>query len=133
MDAMLESTRPSFTINVKLSIPVVPAIGVTINLSGKGDDDLTAGQIAGAASGTLPDVFMNSTGSGAILTSAGALKNLKENWEAMPAHFREQFNPELIKMCMPSPDKMYCIPYTGFGSFMYRNLDVLEADRKSVV
>ncbi|TIT43464.1 MAG: extracellular solute-binding protein, partial [Mesorhizobium sp.] len=32
---------------------------VTINISGKGDDDLTTGQVTGAASGNLPDVFMN--------------------------------------------------------------------------
>ena len=37
--------------------------GVTIEIVGKGDDDLTAGQVAGAASGNLPDVFMNAQSS----------------------------------------------------------------------
>nr|WP_306263401.1 ABC transporter substrate-binding protein [Pararhizobium sp. IMCC3301] len=101
--------------------------GVKINLSAKGDGDLTSGQIAGAASGTLPDVFMNSTAVGSTLTAAGALKNIKAEWDAMPAEFRDQFNKDLIDVCTPKPDVMYCIPYTGFGSFMYRNLGVLEA------
>lgn len=101
--------------------------GLKITISGRGDDDLLTGQIAGAASGTGPDVFMNSTSLGAILVQAGALKNIHEDWMAMPEEFRSQFNPELIEMCTPEPGVMYCLPYTGYGSFMYRNLTVLEA------
>lgn len=100
--------------------------GLKITISGRGDDDLLTGQIAGATSGTGPDVFMNSTSLGAILAQAGALKNLHEDWMAMPEEFRTQFNPDLIKMCTPEPGVMYCLPYTGYGSFMYRNLTVLE-------
>jgi multiple sugar transport system substrate-binding protein len=29
-------------------------------------------------------------------------------------------------MCSPAPEVMYCLPYTGYGSFLYRNLTVLE-------
>lgn len=100
--------------------------GVTINISGKGDGDLTTGQITGAASGTLPDVFMNTTAVGATLTNAGALANIKSNWDALPEEVSGQFNSDLISMCTPAPDTMYCIPYTGYGSFMFRNLTVLE-------
>ncbi|MQX96485.1 extracellular solute-binding protein [Sinorhizobium medicae] len=100
--------------------------GLEITISGRGDDDLLTGQIAGASSGTGPDVFMNSTSLGAILAQAGALKNIYEDWMAMPEDFRAQFNPDLIKMCTPQPSVMYCLPYTGYGSFMYRNLTVLE-------
>ncbi|RNF33889.1 extracellular solute-binding protein [Paracoccus methylarcula] len=99
---------------------------VEITISGRGDDDLLTGQIAGAASGTGPDVFMNSTSLGAILVEAGALKNIYEDWMAMPEEFRKQFNPDLIDMCSPEPEVMYCLPYTGYGSFMYRNLAVLK-------
>src|ERR1700724_1575681 len=45
---------------------------VTINISGKGDDDLTTGEVTGAASGTLPDIFMNGVDVGATLVQAGA-------------------------------------------------------------
>jgi len=99
---------------------------VNITISGRGDDDLLTGQIASASSGTGPDVFMNSTSYGAILAKAGVLKNIYEDWISMPQSFREQFNPDLIAMCTPQPEIMYCLPYTGYGSFMYRNLTVLE-------
>ena len=46
--------------------------GVKIEIIGKGDADLTAGQIAGAASGNVPDVFMNGIGTGAQLVEVAA-------------------------------------------------------------
>lgn len=100
--------------------------GVTVNIVGKGDDDLTAGQIAGAASGNLPDVFMNGIGVGAQLVDVGALANIHEKWMAMPEEFRAQFNKGAIDNCSPRPNEMYCIPYTGYGSLLFRNLTVLE-------
>lgn len=99
---------------------------VTINITGKGDDDLTTGQITGAASGTLPDVFMNGVAVGAQLVEAGALNNIYADFMAMPEEYRASFDPALIAMCTPKPDTMYCLPYTGYGSFMFRNLTVLE-------
>jgi len=101
--------------------------GVTINITGKGDDDLTTGEVTGAASGTLPDVFMNGVDVGATLVQAGALKNVYADWMAMPKAYRDQFSPDTIATCTPKPETMYCIPYTGFGTFMYRNLTVLKA------
>jgi multiple sugar transport system substrate-binding protein len=100
---------------------------VAINISGKGDDDLTTGQITGAASGTLPDVFMNGVAVGAQLVEAGALKNIYADFMAMPQEYRDSFDPALIAMCTPKPQTMYCLPYTGYGSFMFRNLTVLQA------
>lgn len=100
--------------------------GVTINITGKGDDDLTAGQVAGAASGNLPDVFMNGLAYGALLVEVGALANLHDKWLAMPEEFRAQFDADAIKSCMPAPEELYCLPYTGFGSLLFRNLTVLE-------
>ncbi|MGN7870678.1 extracellular solute-binding protein [Paracoccus sp. 22332] len=100
--------------------------GVTVNIIGKGDDDLTAGQIAGAASGNLPDVFMNVVGVGAQLADVGVLANIHDKWMAMPEEFRAQFNEDAIKNCSPRPEEMYCIPYTGYGSLLFRNLTVLE-------
>ncbi len=100
---------------------------VTINISGKGDDDLTGGEIAGAASGTLPDVFMNGVDVGATLVQASALKNIYAEWMALPQAYRDQFDPAAVSVCQPAPDTMYCIPYTGYATFMYRNLTVLKA------
>lgn len=100
--------------------------GVKIVISGRGDDDLTSGQIAGAASGTLPDVFMNGLAVGAQLVEVGALANIHDDWMAMPQEFRDQFDADAIASCTPRPEEMYCIPYTGFGEIMYRNLTVLE-------
>lgn len=101
--------------------------GVKIVISGRGDDDLTSGQVAGAASGTLPDVFMNGLAVGAQLVEVGALANIYPEWMAMPQEYRDQFDTDAIKSCSPKPETMYCIPYTGFGEIMYRNLTVLEA------
>lgn len=100
--------------------------GVTINITGKGDDDLTAGQVAGAASGTLPDVFMNAESVGAQLVEVGALSNLYDKWMAMPQEFRDQFDPDALSHCSPREGELYCLPYTGFGSLLFRNLTVLE-------
>ena len=100
--------------------------GVTVNIVGKGDDDLTAGQVAGAASGNLPDVFMNAQSVGAQLVEVGALDNLYAKWMAMPEEFRAQFDESALAACMPRPEELYCLPYTGFGSLLYRNLTVLE-------
>ncbi|RWR25917.1 extracellular solute-binding protein [Sinirhodobacter populi] len=100
--------------------------GVKIEITGKGDDDLTAGQVAGAASGNVPDVFMNGLAFGAQLVDVGALTNLYSKWMAMPEAFRSQFNAEALKSCMPKPEELYCLPYTGFGSLLFRNLTVLE-------
>lgn len=101
--------------------------GVKIVISGRGDDDLTSGQVAGAASGTLPDVFMNGLAVGAQLVEVGALANIYPEWMAMPQEYRDQFDADAIKSCSPKPETMYCIPYTGFGEILYRNLTVLEA------
>lgn len=100
--------------------------GVKIVISGRGDDDLTSGQVAGAASGTLPDVFMNGLAVGAQLVEVGALANIYPEWMSMPQEFRDQFDAGAIKSCSPKAETMYCIPYTGFGEIMYRNLTVLE-------
>lgn len=100
--------------------------GVTVNMSGRGDDDLTAGQIAGAASGTLPAVFMNGLGMGSTLMKVGALANLHEKWLAMPQEYRDQFDPAAIERCRASDTELYCLPYTGYGSLLFRNLDLLE-------
>ena len=99
--------------------------GVTINIVGKGDDDLTAGQVAGAASGNLPDVFMNAQSVGAQLVEVGALDNLYDRFMAMPEEYRAQFDEEALKGCMRGTDQLYCLPYTGFGSLLFRNLTVL--------
>lgn len=99
---------------------------VTINISGKGDDDLTTGQITGAASGNLPDVFMNGLAVGASLVEVKALENLYPYWMKMPQEYRDQFDKEAIANCSPKPETMYCIPYTGYGEMMFRNLTVLE-------
>lgn len=100
--------------------------GVKISISGKGDDDLTTGQVTGAASGNLPDVFMNGLASGAQLVEAGALDNIYSKWMAMPQSYRDQFDKDAIASCMPKPDTMYCLPYTGFGEILFRNLMVLQ-------
>ncbi|MFP5076084.1 extracellular solute-binding protein [Rhizobium sp. YIM 134829] len=100
--------------------------GVKINITGKGDDDLTAGQVAGAASGTLPDVFMNGQAFGAQLVKVGAMANIHDKFMALPEDYRNQFDAEALKGCMPSQTELYCLPYTGFGSLLFRNLTVLE-------
>ena len=100
--------------------------GVKIVISGKGDDDLTTGQVTGAASGNLPDVFMNGLAAGAQLVEAKAVDNIYARWMAMPQEYRDQFDKDAIASCSPKPQVMYCLPYTGFGEIMFRNLTVLK-------
>lgn len=100
--------------------------GVTINITGKGDDDLTAGQVAGAASGNVPDVYMNAQHIGAQLVEVGAMANIYDKFMALPEEQRNQFDKEALASCMPAADELYCLPYTGFGSLLFRNLTVLE-------
>jgi multiple sugar transport system substrate-binding protein len=100
--------------------------GVTINITGKGDDDLTKGEITGAASKSLPDIFMNSTASGAQLVQVEAVTNVYDKWMALPDNYRSQFDPEMVSEVSPSNGVMYGIPYTGYATFMYRNLTVLK-------
>jgi multiple sugar transport system substrate-binding protein len=99
--------------------------GVKIEISGKGDDDLTTGEVTGAASGNTPDVFMNGLAFGAQLVQAGALDNLYAKWMAMPQGYRDQFDKDAIASCTPKPQTMYCLPYTGFNELLFRNLTVL--------
>ncbi|HEX2981785.1 MAG TPA: extracellular solute-binding protein [Anaerolineaceae bacterium] len=101
--------------------------GVKITIAGKGDEELTTGEITGAASDTLPDIFMNSPSQGAALVKAGALTNVYDQWSAMPDDYKSQFNPELIKAMTPEDGVMYGMPYTGYTSYMFRNLTVLRA------
>lgn len=101
--------------------------GVTINIAGKNDADLTTGMIAGAASGNIPDVFMNSTADGAKLVDAGVLTNVYDQWMAMPEAYRNQFNQTLITNMSNESGKMWGVPYTAYASFLYRNLTVLKA------
>jgi len=100
--------------------------GVKIVISGKGDDDLTTGEVTGAASGNAPDVFMNGLAFGAQLVEAGALDNIYAKWKAMPQEFRDQFDKDALASCMPKPETMYCLPYTGFNELLFRNLTVLK-------
>src|SRR5690606_14212408 len=69
---------------------------------------------------------MNGLAFGAQLVAVGALANIYPEWMAMPQEFRDQFDKDAISSCSPEPETMYCIPYTGFGEIMYRNLTVLN-------
>ncbi|WP_160317507.1 ABC transporter substrate-binding protein [Ornatilinea apprima] len=101
--------------------------GVKINMTGKGGDELNTGIVTSAASGTIPDVYMGTTSQGALFTSINAMENVYDNWMAMPEEYRSQFNEEMIKEVMPGDNEMYALPFTGYSTFLYRNLTVLRA------
>ncbi|MBI9050566.1 MAG: extracellular solute-binding protein [Anaerolineaceae bacterium] len=99
--------------------------GVTINISGKGDDELNTGLVTSATSNTLPDLFMNSTSNGAKFVKVNAVDNVYDRWMEMSEDFRSQFNPTMIAEVSQSEGTMYGMPYTGYATFLYRNLTVL--------
>jgi multiple sugar transport system substrate-binding protein len=101
--------------------------GVKINMSPKNDDELTAGITAAAASKTLPDIYMQSDDMGAQDVQLGALENVYDRWMAEPEAFRKQFNPVMVADLTPADKTMYGMPYTGYSSFLFRNLTVLKA------
>jgi multiple sugar transport system substrate-binding protein len=101
--------------------------GVKINMSPKNDDELTAGITAAAASKTLPDIYMQSDDMGANDVQLGALDNVYDRWMAEPEAFRSQFNPVMVADMTPIEKTMYGMPYTGYSSFLFRNLTVLKA------
>jgi multiple sugar transport system substrate-binding protein len=101
--------------------------GVKINMSPKNDDELSAGIVAAAASKTLPDIFMQGNDMGAKDVQLGALENIYDKWMAEPESFRSQFNPVMISEMTPVANTMYGMPYTGYSSFLFRNLTILKA------
>lgn len=101
--------------------------GVTINMTGKGGDELNTGIVTSAASGTIPDLYMGTTSQGALFTKINAMANVYDNWMAMPEEYRKQFNEEMINEVTPAANAMYAVPFTGYSTFLYRNLTVLKA------
>jgi multiple sugar transport system substrate-binding protein len=88
---------------------------------------LNTGIVTSAASGTIPDVYMGTTSQGALFTSINAMANVYDRWMAMPEAYRSQFNPDMISEVTPQANTMYAMPFTGYATFLYRNLTVLEA------
>ncbi len=101
--------------------------GVKINMTGKGGDELNTGIVTSAASKSIPDLYMGTTSQGALFTKINAMKNVSENWMAMPEAYRAQFNEEMINEVTPEEGAMYAVPFTGYSTFLYRNLTVLKA------
>ncbi|HCS38320.1 MAG TPA: sugar ABC transporter substrate-binding protein [Anaerolineaceae bacterium] len=101
--------------------------GVTINITGKGGDELNTGIVTSAASGTIPDIYMGTTSQGALFTGINAMANVYDSWMAMPEDYRSQFDPNMISEVTPVDGEMYAMPFTGYATFLYRNLTVLEA------
>ena len=101
--------------------------GVTINMTGKGGDELNTGIVTSASSGTIPDIYMGTTSQGALFTGINAMANVYDRWMAMPEDFRSQFNADMIKEVTPADKTMYAMPFTGYATFLYRNLTVLKA------
>jgi multiple sugar transport system substrate-binding protein len=101
--------------------------GVKINITGKGGDELNAATISSAASGTLPDINTGTTSMGGTFIGVNALKNIYDKWMAEPEEFRAQFNPQMLAEVTPADNTMWAIPYTGYATFLYRNLKVLKA------
>jgi len=97
-----------------------------INITTKNDNDLEAGLITAAASGDLPDVFINAIGFGAANVQAGVLHNIYDRWSAMPADYRSQWTDATIASVTPETGVMYVMPYSGYGYILYRNLTVLK-------
>jgi multiple sugar transport system substrate-binding protein len=101
--------------------------GVTVNMTGKGGDELNTGIVTSAASGTIPDIYMGTTSQGALFTGINAMANVYDRWMAMPEDFRSQFDPDMIKEVTPADGQMWAMPFTGYATFLYRNLTVLKA------
>ena len=55
------------------------------------------------------------------------LRNVYDNWMAEPEAFRSQFNPQMIAEMTPEANAMWGVPYTGYATFLYRNLKVSKA------
>lgn len=101
--------------------------GVKINMTGKGGDDLNTGIVSSATSNTVPDIYMGTTSQGALFTKVNALANVYDKWMAMPEAYRAQFNPDMIAELSPKANEMWGMPFTGYATFLYRNLTVLKA------
>jgi multiple sugar transport system substrate-binding protein len=101
--------------------------GVKINMTGKGGDELNTGIVSSATSNTIPDIYMGTTSQGALFTKVNALANVYDKWMAKPEAYRNQFNPDMIAELSPADGEMYGMPFTGYATFLYRNLTVLKA------
>jgi multiple sugar transport system substrate-binding protein len=95
-------------------------------MTGKGGDDINSGIVSSATSGTVPDVYMSTTSEGATFLNVKALANISDKWNAMPDAYKAQFNPDMIKEVTPKAGEMDGMPFTGYATFLYRNLTVLK-------
>ena len=96
-------------------------------MTGKGGDDLNTGIVSSATSNTVPDIYMGTTSQGALFTKVNALANVYDKWMAMPEAYRAQFNPDMIAEVSPKANEMWGMPFTGYATFLYRNLTVLQS------
>jgi multiple sugar transport system substrate-binding protein len=101
--------------------------GVKINITGKSGDELNAATVSAAASGTLPNINTGTTSMGANFVAVNALKDVYDSWMAQPEAFRAQINQSMLKEVSPDANSMLGMPYTGYATFLYRNLKVLKA------
>lgn len=98
-----------------------------LEITAMGDDELITSLTTAAMNGDMPELFVNSASYGALLAGYDAMINLYDLWNAEPEEWREKFNEDAMKAFMPEDGVLYSLPFTGFSSYMFRNLDVLEA------
>ncbi len=101
--------------------------GVKIVISGKGDDDLTTGQVDGCRERQPAGRVHERPRPPAPSSSRPA-----RSTTSTPTGWRCRRNTATSSTRTPSraaarsPQVMYCLPYTGFGEIMFRNLTVLK-------
>jgi multiple sugar transport system substrate-binding protein len=97
---------------------------ITINFVAKPGNDIQSGLVTGAGSGTLPDVFTMGLNAANTLVRASVPEDLSAQLKAMPAAFANQFSPAAMN-ALKTGGKVYGLPFTAYGTVMFRNLTVL--------
>lgn len=100
--------------------------GVTVQVTGMGDDELLMSLTTAAMADNMPDLFVTNAYDGAAIANFGGIANIYDKWYAEPADWRSQFNEEVVALYEPEDGVLYSMPYTGWAEILYRNLTVLE-------
>ena len=101
--------------NSNIKVTLVPKLG----------PDMISGLVTGATANNLPDVVCLYWGGVPSLIDKKVVRDVSSHWNGMSQSYRDQFNPRVAKI-MERDGKVWGLPFTGFGTLLWRNRTVLK-------
>jgi multiple sugar transport system substrate-binding protein len=98
---------------------------IKVNLVPKLGGDMISGLVTGASAGKLPDVVCLFWSGVPSLIDKKVVRDVTSQWNAMPESYRSQFNSRVVNI-LQRDGKVWGLPFTGFGTLLWRNRTVLK-------